>query len=358
MMRGTGRVILAMLLTAILSACIPQDGNYDIDRDRAPPRIEPGPYDRRTQDVGPAGERPQSPRQPAWEARPVTPDAQEVSGGDYVVEPGDTLRGIAIRTGAGSEAIARANGLLAPFTILVGQRLLIPGGRYHLVRPGETGIAIARAYGVEWLRIVAANDLIDPYILRAGQRIVIPATGPLSAAERARAFHLDIEDIVTGSEPALATNERPARPSTSPARILPPTAAIATPPRRTGSFDWPVEGSVVRKFGPGASGERNDGIKIAVPIDTPVLATADGVVAYTGDGVAGLGGLVMLKHGDGWTSVYGHTRQVLVQRGQSVKRGQAIALSGDSGFADRPQLHFELRNGRSPVDPAGQLPRR
>lgn len=357
-MRGTGRVVVAMLLAAMLPACIPQGGNYDVDRDRAPPRIDPGPLDRGPRAYGPAGEVVQSPRQPAWEARPVTPDAQDVAEGDYIVEPGDTLRGIANRTGAGSEAIARVNGLLPPYTIFVGQRLRIPGGRYHLVRPGETGIAIARAYSVEWLRIVAANDLAEPYILRAGQRIIIPNTGPVSAAERARAFRLDIEDIVTGSEPALAADDRPARPSTSPSRILPPTAAVATPPRRTGGFGWPVEGNVVRKFGPGASGERNDGIKIAVPIDTPVLASADGVVAYTGDGVAGLGGLVMLKHGDGWTSVYGHTRQVLVQRGQSVKRGQAIALSGDSGFADRPQLHFELRNGRTPVDPAGQLPRR
>ncbi|OYW21090.1 MAG: hypothetical protein B7Y98_03385 [Sphingomonas sp. 32-62-10] len=347
-----------MLMAAMLPACIPQGGNYELDQDRAPPRIDPGPIDRRPQDVGPAGELAQSPRQPAWEARPVTPDAQDVAEGEYIVEPGDTLRGVANRTGAGSETIARANGLLAPFTIFVGQRLRIPGGRYHLVRSGETGIAIARAYGVEWQRIVTTNDLVDPYILRAGQRIIIPSTGAMTTAERARAFRLDIEDIVTGGEPALATNERPAPPSTSPARVLPPTAAVATPPRRNGGFTWPVEGQVVRKFGPGASGERNDGIKIAVPLDTPVLASADGVVAYTGDGVAGLGGLVMLKHGDGWTSVYGHTRQVLVQRGQSVKRGQAIALSGDTGFADRPELHFELRNGRTPVDPVGQLPRR
>lgn len=347
-MRGTGRVMLAMLLAAMLPACIPQGGRYEMDQDRAPPRIDPGPVDRL----------PQMPRQPAWEARPVTPDAQDVAETDYIVEPGDTLRGIANRTGAGSEAIARVNGLVDPFTIFVGQRLRIPGGRYHLVRSGETGIAIARAYGVEWGRIVAANDLADPYILRVGQRIIIPDNRQMSTAERAQAFKLDIEDIVTGGEPAIAVNDRPARPTTSPTRILPPTAAVATPPRRTGGFSWPVDGNVVRKFGPGASGERNDGIKIAVPIDTPVLATADGVVAYTGDGVAGLGGLVMLKHGDGWTSVYGHTRQVLVQRGQSVKRGQAIALSGDSGFADRPQLHFELRNGRTPVDPTGQLPRR
>ena len=351
-MRIIGKMIFPLVLVALLPACIPNGGRYDVYRDPGP-QIDPGPIDR-----GPIEPTSPGQRQQAWEARPVSPDAQIVAAGDYIVQPGDTLRGIANRTGAGSEVIARANGILPPYTIYAGQRLNIPGGRYHLVRPGETGIAIARAYGVSWSRIVADNDLVEPFVLRAGQRIIIPHDGPLTPAERAAAFHLDIEDIVTGGEPALDANQRPARPTSSPSRILPPTAAVEPPLRRTGAFIWPVNGTVVHKFGPGASGERNDGIKIAVPLDTPVLATADGVVAYTGDGVAGLGGLVMLKHGDGWTSVYGHNRQLLVQRGQSVKRGQAIALSGDTGFADRPELHFELRNGRTAVDPLGQLPKR
>jgi lipoprotein NlpD len=118
-----------------------------------------------------------------------------------------------------------------------------------------------------------------------------------------------------------------------------------------------VDGRVVKRFGPGASGERSDGIKIAVPLSTPIRATADGVVAYAGDGIKALGGLVIIKHGGGWTSVYGHASKLLVSRGQSVKRGQTIALSGDTGFAaDRPEVHFELRKGRTPVDPQGQLP--
>ena len=115
---------------------------------------------------------------------------------------------------------------------------------------------------------------------------------------------------------------------------------------------------MIRRFGPGASGERNDGIKIAAPLDTPVLAAADGVVAYVGSDIPALGGLVILRHGDGWTTVYGHAGQLLVQRGQAVKKGQMIALSGNSGFADRPELHFEIRQGRSPVDPLPRLPAR
>jgi len=303
---------------------------------------------------------------PSWELRPVTPDARAIPDTTYIVRPGDTLRAVADRTGSGSEAIARANGLSAPFVIRTGQRLTIPGGRYHLVRSGESGIAIARAYGIEWSRIVEANGLTEPFMLRAGQRIVIPDTAvagasgaPMtSAAERAAAFKLDVDDILTGGEPALASNQAPARPSATPRRVLPPTAVVAAPTRLSSGFAWPVDGRVVKRFGAGSSGERNDGIKIAVPIGTPIKATADGVVAYVGDGIAALGGLVIVKHGDGWTSVYGHASKLMVQRGQSVKRGQTLALSGQTGFADRPELHFELRRGRAPVDPLSRLPSR
>ena len=297
---------------------------------------------------------------PAWEARPVAADAVEVDSSIYTVRSGDTLRRIADRTGAGLDAIARANGITSPYTVRIGQRLDIPAGRYHLVRSGETGIAIARAYGVEWSRIVSANVLTEPYTLSAGRRIVIPGTaaGQSRASERAAAFRLDVDDILTGGEPALAQNQAPARPVSRPTRKLPPTTPVAPPVRLAGGgFGWPVDGRVVKRFGPGASGERSDGIKIAVPLSTPIRATADGVVAYAGDGIKALGGLVIIKHGGGWTSVYGHASKLLVSRGQSVKRGQTIALSGDTGFAaDRPEVHFELRKGRTPVDPQGQLP--
>ncbi|WP_407036354.1 peptidoglycan DD-metalloendopeptidase family protein [Facivitalis istanbulensis] len=299
---------------------------------------------------------------PSWEIRPVTPDAREVTASTYIVRPGDSLQRVADQTGAGLDAIARANDLARPYRILAGQRLTIPGGRFHLVRSGETGIAIARAYGVPWSRIIEANALTEPYVLRAGQRVLIPGSSvdapATSVAERAAAFTLDVDSILTGGEPALASNQAPSRPSPTPRRVLPPTAVVAAPARLSSGFSWPIEGHVLKRFGAGSSGERNDGIKIGAPIGTPIRAAADGVVAYVGDGIAALGGLVIVKHGDGWTSVYGHASKLLVQRGQSVKRGQTLALSGQSGFADRPELHFELRKGRQPVDPLRQLPAR
>ena len=347
------RITAAIPLAFGLAACIPS-----IDRPAPRPPIPDGPVaDQSASTTGEVSQLP-APR-PAWEQSSVPPDARDVAEQEYVVRSGDSLRRIAERTGAGSEAIARVNGLSAPFTIYPNQRLRIPGGRYHLVRSGQTGIAIARAYGVEWSRIVAANDLSEPYILRTGQRVLIPGDPRTSTiAERAAAFRIDIDDIITGGEPAIAENQAPARPVSTPRRVLPATVAVAAPSSSPGRFLWPVDGTVVKRFGAGASGERNDGIKIAVPIQTPVMAAADGTVAYVGDGIAALGGLIIIRHGENWTSVYGHASKLMVQRGQAVKKGQTIALSGDTGFADRPELHFELRKGRAPVDPTTQLPRR
>ena len=351
------------VMLLLLGGCIPAVERAPLPTQRdaapspaqpiAPPREEPPREGRQDHVSIVAGPR------PLWEARPVAPDAQDVAQGSEIVRAGDTLDRIAGRTGASADAIARANRLQPPFVVPLGRRLAIPGGRYHLVRQGQSGIAIARAYGVEWSRIVAANTLQEPYVLRAGQRILIPGSGaqPPSRAERAAAFRLDIDDIITGGEPAQTAGRPPSRAVAGAARVLPPGTVLPVPPRlAANTFGWPVEGRIVTRFGPGASGERSDGIQIAVPIASPIRATADGVVAYAGDGIAALGGLIIVKHDGGWTSVYGYASKLLVQRGQGVRRGQTIALSGATGSADRPEVHFELRKGRTPVDPQSLLP--
>ncbi|KPF71264.1 hypothetical protein IP88_10900, partial [alpha proteobacterium AAP81b] len=88
---------------------------------------------------------------------------------------------------------------------VVADAVTVPGGRRHIVKPGETGIAIARAYGVPWDRIVAANNLAPPVVLRAGQTLLLPSAAAVAAQsveDRARAFRVDIDDLITGSEPA------------------------------------------------------------------------------------------------------------------------------------------------------------
>ena len=299
---------------------------------------------------------------PSWVAKPVAADAATIPDSTYVVKDGETIRSIGNKTGAGSEAIARANAIPAPFMVRTGQRLKIPGGRYHLVRAGQSGIAIARAYGVEWARIVDLNHLQEPYTLREGQRLKLPdvkEVAHMTLEQRAAAFRIDLTDLATGSEPALAPTAKPAEPSPSPTRQLAPTTPVAEPAIAfSGRFDWPVEGRIVRPYGPMENGGRNDGITIAAPRGTAIAAAADGVVMWVGEHPA-FGNVVLVKHGGGWVTIYGNADRLLVKRGQAVKAGQWIARLGATGnAADRPQLFFEVLQGRKPVNPTRLLPKR
>jgi murein DD-endopeptidase MepM/ murein hydrolase activator NlpD len=301
--------------------------------------------------------------QPVWEARSVNTNAVNVVQGYYTVQPGDTLRGIGNLTGAGSEILAQANGLEPPYTIFPGQRLTVPAGLYHTVGSGETGIAIARAYGVSWSETVALNGLEEPYILRLGQKLRLPSTGaaavardrPLTPEERAAAFTLDIDDVVTGSQPALADGTRPSVPS-----IMGSTAAssatLAIPASYNGRFVWPLRGSILTRFGAKGKGQISNGIDIAATQSQPIAAAGDGVVSYAGNEIPVFGGLILISHGSGWVTAYGHAESLDVVRGQSVRAGQIIGRAGASGFAERPQLHFEIRKDRQPVDPLQYLP--
>jgi lipoprotein NlpD len=293
---------------------------------------------------------------PVWEMRSVVANAATVAGGSYTVVAGDTLRSIGNRTGVGSETLARANGLAPPFIIRPGQQLTIPAGRYHSVGEGETGIAIARAYGVEWQAIIATNALEAPYTLRIGQRLLLPgeATAP-SLEARASAFKLNIDDIVSGSEPAAVAESSISPPQPAPTRPLPPNIAVNEPARFAGRFIWPAAGSIASRFGPAGEGQVRQGVEIAVAQSAPIVASADGVVAFVGNDVANYGGLILIRHGDGWITAYGRATQASVTRGQSVKKGQNI---GKAGIGAAPLLFFQMRKGGKPVDPVKQLPAR
>ena len=294
-----------------------------------------------------------------WQPEAVTANATEIGASRYTVRPGDTLSGIARRTGASISAIADTNNIAPPYVIQPGQILDVPAGRYHEVQRGETGIAIARSYGVDWSEVATLNRLEEPFILRAGQRILLPSTTAVAAMtreQRAAAFDLDIDDIVTGGEPALAENEQTARPTQTARQVLPADAAVRSPANFAGQFGWPLTGRILSPFGRGGEGERNNGLNISAVRGTPVLASADGVVLYAGDEIQVHGGLVLLSHGDGWITAYANMEDLQVTRGQRVERGQMIARAGDTGQAEQPQLHFEIRRNRQPVDPALHLP--
>ena len=104
--------------------------------------------------------------------------------------------------------------------------------------------------------------------------------------------------------------------------------------------------------GAGDGGPHNDGINIAAPLGTPVRAIDAGAVAYAGNELKGYGNLVLVRHANGWISAYAHLDdELLVKKGDTVAAGQVIAKVGDTGGVGEPQLHFELRRGKKPVDP-------
>ena len=347
------RHIAILILLLGVTACIPP--GHD---DYAPPPPQP----QLVADPAIFGTPPEQAPLSTWQASPVTANAQRVESGTYIVQPGDTLRGIANKTGAGSQILASANGLAEPYVIHPGQRLKITGGRYHEVNSGETGIAIARAYGAPWRDVVALNALEEPYILRVGQKLLLPATAPsdpanLSIEQRAAAFDLEIDDIVTGSQPALA-NGAAAGEASDWRKAITANTTIATPANFSGRFQWPVDGRVISSFGSKGGGKVNDGLNIGVPRGTPIRASADGVIAYSGDEIGVFGGLILINHGSGRVTAYGHADQLNVTRGQNVKAGETIGLAGESGYVQEPQLHFEIRKDRKPVDPNIHLPKR
>jgi murein DD-endopeptidase MepM/ murein hydrolase activator NlpD len=118
---------------------------------------------------------------------------------------------------------------------------------------------------------------------------------------------------------------------------------------------WPVRGPILSSYGPKEVGYHNDGINIAAKSGSYVRAAESGVVVHAGQKIKGFGRLILIKHSNGWITAYAHNSSVLVSKGQTIKRGQAIARVGQSGGVNRPQLHFEMRKGARAVNPIRYL---
>jgi murein DD-endopeptidase MepM/ murein hydrolase activator NlpD len=119
----------------------------------------------------------------------------------------------------------------------------------------------------------------------------------------------------------------------------------------TPTFQWPVHGKILARFGPQPNGEKNYGVTIAVPQDTPIKSAEDGVVIYAGSGLKGFGNLVLVRHANHYVTAYAHAKELRVRRGDQIKRGDVIAASGQTGNVSTPQLYFEVRKSSAPVDP-------
>ncbi|MBX9774727.1 MAG: M23 family metallopeptidase [Xanthobacteraceae bacterium] len=243
----------------------------------------------------------------------------------------------------------------------------------HVVAPGETLIALSRKYKMPLAELARLNNIPAHTKLNIGDRISIPAS---RAAARAN----EGEQKVAAQPKALsAPKAKAAEPKTAAPKAQPKagpqlastqpteTASVATPtepppaanPVRAGnsslSFRWPAKGRIIAGFGPKTNGQANDGINIALPEGTPIKAAEDGVVAYAGNELKGYGNLVLIRHADGYVTAYAHAKELLVKRGDPIKRGQTIARAGQTGNVDAPQLHFEIRKGPSPIDPMPHL---
>jgi murein DD-endopeptidase MepM/ murein hydrolase activator NlpD len=309
-------------------------------------------------------------------------------GTTIIVGTSDTLETLSRRYNVSSAAILQANGYKGPRALSPGQQLIIPhpaavaaaapalaapvskpvavasvaAPSVHVVNNGDTLLSIARRNHVPVAELAKANGIEPSAKLKLGTKLTVPGARTVAAAPVA--------------QPAAVAVAQPAAPLAAPATKL---AAVTPDPQQkarlaqaaptaeetaaenpvkaadaTGAlptFRWPVRGKVITSYGAKTNGKANDGINLAVPEGTPVKAAEDGVVAYSGNELKGYGNLVLVRHSNGYVTAYAHASELLVKRGDTIKRGQIIAKSGQSGEVGSPQLHFEIRKGSSPVDP-------
>lgn len=138
--------------------------------------------------------------------------------------------------------------------------------------------------------------------------------------------------------------------SSDPKQKLPQISA-----RSSSKFSWPVRGKVLSNYGAKSGGLFNDGINIGAALNTSVVSAENGVVAYAGNEVKGMGNLIIIQHADGWMTVYAHLNSMSVRRGARVTVGQKIGTVGKTGKVTQPQLHFEIRKGTKAYNPINYL---
>lgn len=245
----------------------------------------------------------------------------------------------------------------------MAQGMRSQSGREHVIRQGETLYSVAQAYGVDIYALASANGLVAPYRLRQGQALTIPSTDAASTAHASSSAQPS-QPVQEARAPVVPSPPKPSREEMTARKVpAPPSASpedsaapIPAPPPISGDgFIWPVKGKVISAFGVKEQGRQNDGINIAAPRGTPVRATENGVVAYAGNELRGFGNLVLIRHSDGWITAYAHNDELLVRRGQIVRKGQDIATVGSSGGVSEPQLHFQMRQGKNAIDPTKYL---
>ena len=152
------------------------------------------------------------------------------------------------------------------------------------------------------------------------------------------------------------TAPRPVPGTPGPAPAPPAAAAPALPDHYAGSLTWPLEAGIVSSEYGTRWGKLHRGIDIAAEVGEPVYAIAPGEVIYAGDGLRGYGNVVIVRHDRGRTSLYAHNSALKVTKGDTVSQSMLVALLGNTGHSTGPHVHFEIRDGDTPVDPRTVLP--
>jgi murein DD-endopeptidase MepM/ murein hydrolase activator NlpD len=294
-------------------------------------------------------------------------------GSPVTVGYGETIESIARKHGVPASALMQTNGIREPGQIRPGQRLVIPryvstspksapsyaaqakaAGNVHVVKSGETLMSISRGTGASVTALAKTNHIDPSKKLSVGDRLTIPQGGrqvasahPPAAPKVAERRTAPVEKIKVASAAPVQT----AQVAKEELRTTETVVKAAEPSGAMPSFRWPVRGRVIAGFGSKPNGTQNDGINFAVPEGTPIKAADDGVVAYAGNELKGYGNLVLIRHSNGYVSAYAHASELLVKRGDTIRRGQVIAHAGQTGNVTSPQLHFEIRKGSTPVDP-------
>jgi lipoprotein NlpD len=259
-----------------------------------------------------------------------------------MIKRGDTLYSIALEHGADYRDVARWNQLDDPTKISVGQVLRVTPPA------GEPAVQVGAARGQAPLQ---ARSLDGAGTAQPGQ-----GDGSTKVAPKALRLPYSEENLALlskGDAAAIAPAPKPVAvaPAPAAAKPEPPKAAAVERDPESLDFIWPARGGLLARFAEPSS----KGVDIGGKAGDPVVAAAAGQVLYTGTGIRGFGKLIVIRHDNGFSSVYAHNREILVKEGQTVSRGQRIAEMGDSD-ADRPKLHFEIRKSGKPVDPLRYLP--
>jgi murein DD-endopeptidase MepM/ murein hydrolase activator NlpD len=317
----------------------------------------------------------------------------------YIVQQEDTLPDLAARFGVSQSDLVSINNLTPPYTLKPGQTLNIPSQTESSNLPSLTASAVPPPTPAG---AVSSAPLPSP---GAPVTTVPKATAPVATTSGVNSAALPAPTVIAPTTPTAAPPKPVSPPpaaSTTKAAPLPPTptapvtSAEETAPAKTqtatapttkpktaeqieteteaaveaaeaaksagpaagtgkGPFVWPVQGKVIGAFGSSKDGMKNDGVNIAAPNGAPVVASADGTVAYAGNELRGFGNMILIRHDGGYVTAYAHNASLLVKKGDKVKRGQTIARVGQTGAVFGPQLHFEIRKGTQPVDPMSFL---